>query len=217
MNQNILEFLEKLKKRSDVLGVILFGSYARGNNYPNSDVDLVIILTEGYLRTVEYQNEQAFEIIYTTEKEAFDYWESHKDDAAGLWEVAKILYDKDETVQKLRTKISKILDAGKEPITKLRLEHLVFDTKDSFKYITNIITNDPLSANLILTNKVFTLTELFFDIRQAWIPAPKQRIAKIKEISPKLYSLLEQFYQSQIPLEEKLQIAKRMTPIIFEK
>jgi predicted nucleotidyltransferase len=32
-----------LKQKSEVLGVILFGSWARGNNRPDSDVDLVVI------------------------------------------------------------------------------------------------------------------------------------------------------------------------------
>src|SRR3989344_9630336 len=109
MNLETQNFVEELKKRQDVLGVILFGSWARGNNRPDSDVDLVVILTNGYRRTVEYRDKQAFEIIYTTEKGAFDYWESHKDDAAGLWEIAKILFDKDGTIEHLKDKIKEVL------------------------------------------------------------------------------------------------------------
>jgi len=95
LNNVTEEFIEELKQRPNVLGVTLFGSWARGNNRPDSDVDLVVILKEGYRRTVEYKGEQAFEIIYTTEKSALEYWDSHKDDCAGLWSVAKVLYDKD--------------------------------------------------------------------------------------------------------------------------
>lgn len=47
MNTDTKQFIEELKGRSDVLGVIMFGSWARGNNRPDSDVDLVVILTEG--------------------------------------------------------------------------------------------------------------------------------------------------------------------------
>jgi len=67
MNQDSVNFIEELKQRSDVLGIILFGSWARANNRPESDVDLVVILDQGYKRTVEYKNKQAFEIIYTTQ------------------------------------------------------------------------------------------------------------------------------------------------------
>jgi predicted nucleotidyltransferase len=44
MNNDTQQFIEELKARSDVLGVIMFGSWARGNNRPDSDVDLVVIL-----------------------------------------------------------------------------------------------------------------------------------------------------------------------------
>jgi len=190
MNEATKNFLEELKQRDDVIGVIMFGSWARGNNRPDSDVDLVVILTEGYRRTVEYRDGQAFEIIYTTEKGAFEYWESHKDDAAGLWTIAKILFDKNGTVERLKTKIKNVLDAGKKPIDEYQLGQFRFDAKDQLKYVENILATDPTTANLILSNKVFALTELFFDIRQMWTPAPKQRLAEIQKISPDFYALL---------------------------
>lgn len=217
MNQETQNFVEELKKRSDVLGVILFGSWARGNNRPDSDVDLVVILKEGYRRTVEYRDKQAFEIIYTTEKGAFDYWESHKDDAAGLWEIAKILFDKDGTIERLKSKINVVLNAGKKPIDEFQLGQFRFDAEDQLKYVEGVLVNDPTTASLILTNKIFALTELFFDMRQMWTPAPKQRLEKIKEISPDLYTLLQQFYQEQLSITEKLFVAKKIIPIIFLK
>ena len=217
MNEETKIFLEELKQRPDVLGVIMFGSWARGNNRPDSDVDLVVILTEGYRRTVEHRNGQPFEIIYTTEKGAFDYWESHKDDAAGLWEVAKILYDKDGTIEQLKNKIKQVLDAGKKAIDEYQLGQFRFDSEDSLKYVGSILTSDPTTANFMLINKIFSLTELFFDIRQKWTPAPKQRLAKIKELSPDFYSLLEQFYQAQITLNNKLELAKQIIPVVFQK
>lgn len=209
--------MEELKQRPDVLGVIMFGSWARGNNRPDSDVDLVVILTEGYRRTVEHRNGQAFEIIYTTEKGAFDYWESHKDDAAGLWAAAKILFDKDGAIERLKTKIMQVLDAGKKPIDEYQLGQFRFDAEDILKYVESILVSDPTSANLILTNKIFALTELFFDIRQMWTPAPKQRLTEIQKVSPDFYALLKEFYQEQITLKDKLEAARKIVPSIFEK
>jgi len=214
MNKATGNFLEYLKQRADLLGVIMFGSHARGNNRQDSDVDLVIILTEGYRRAVEYRGGQAFEIIYTTATGALAYWKSHIDDAAGLWAVAKVLYDKDGTIAQLENKIQKVLDKGKKPIDEYQLGQFRFDAEDVLKYVENILDSDPTTANLILTNKVFTLTELFFDIRQLWIPAPKQRIAKIKELSPGLYTLLTEFYSDK-DLKERLEIAKSILNLVF--
>jgi predicted nucleotidyltransferase len=192
----------------------MFGSQARGNSRPGSDVDLVVILTEGFRRAVEYHDSQAFEIIYTTATGALAYWESHIDDAAGLWAVAKVLYEKDGTITHLKSKIQKILDKGKKPIDEYQLGQFRFDAEDTLKYIEHIVETDPVTANLLLTNKVFTLTGLFFDIRQLWIPAPKQRLAEIKEISPGLYTLLTKFYSDK-NLKERLEIAKNILSLAF--
>jgi predicted nucleotidyltransferase len=215
MNNDTQEFIEELKRRPDILGIILFGSWARGNNRLDSDVDLVVILNEGFRRTVEYNNTQAFEIIYTTEKAAFEYWESHKDDCAGLWEVAKVLYDKDRTIERLRTKVEEMLKAGKKPYDHWHLGQLRFDAEDQLRYVEHALSNDPVTANLILFNKVFALTEVFFALRGQWIPAPKQRLSKIKNVSMELYALLEQFYKDDVTIEDKLQIARKMIPIVF--
>ena len=56
LNHDTNMFLDALKQRPDVVGIILFGSWARGNNRPDSDVDLIVILTAGFKRTVESQS-----------------------------------------------------------------------------------------------------------------------------------------------------------------
>jgi predicted nucleotidyltransferase len=216
LNNDTKEFLEELKQNPEVVGIILFGSWARGNNRPDSDVDLVVILKEGYRRKVEYRNKQAFEIIYTTERSAVEYWNNHKDDAAGLWEVAKILYDKDGTIRVIKEEIEQIIKNGKKMLDEFQLAQSRFDAEDQLRYVDSIMETDAITANLVLTNKVFNLTQLFFDIRQLWTPAPKQRLTKIEEISPHIYSLLQQFYQEPITIEVKLDIAKKMIPLIFE-
>lgn len=217
MNIETKEFIDKLKLRTDVLGVIMFGSWARGNNRPDSDVDLVVILADGYERTVEYLNKQAFEIIYTTEKRAFDYWESHMDNAANLWKVAKVLFDKGGAVKRLESKTKRILSTGKKPTDECQIGQFHFDAEDQLRYAKSILSSDSTTANLILTNKVSALTELFFDLRQMWTPAPKQRLAVIKNLKPKLYFLLQDFYKEQVAVEKRIQTAKEIVLIIFDK
>lgn len=217
MNDQTKLFLEELKNRKDVVGVILFGSWARGNNRPNSDVDLVVILDEGYQRCVENKNGQVFEIIYTTEKGAFDFWESNKDDAFGIWSVAKILYDRDGKIQGLKERIADVLSVGKKEINNLQLEQFRFDAEDLTGYVEEVLDSDPLTAKLLIFNKVFSLTEMFFDIRQIWTPAPKQRLLKIKEINPNFYDLLEAFYSDNIALTDRIKIVRQIIPIVFEK
>ncbi len=217
MNKETKLFIEKLQTQSNVLGIILFGSWARGNNRPNSDIDLIVILKDGFKRTVEYKDDQAFEITYTTEKSVMEYWKSQKDDCAGLWKVAKILYDKDGTIKKLEKFAQKIISKGKEPLDETKLNHLKFDAGDSLEAIRAFSKTEPILANFLLNNKIFGLTELFFDIRQLWIPAPKQRFSEIREINQELFNLLNRFYQENIFLVEKIKIAEEITQIVFKQ
>jgi hypothetical protein len=113
MNAAIDRFVEESKGKPEVLGVILFGSWARGNQRPGSDVDLVVVVSKGLSRTVEHLDGQTFEIIYTTADGAFDYWSGHRDDAAGVWGVARVLSDKDGSVERLRARTLEMLSEGK--------------------------------------------------------------------------------------------------------
>lgn len=216
MNEETKIFLKQLKSRPDVLGVIMFGSWARGNNRPNSDVDLVVILTEGYRRTVEYVDKQAFEIIYTTENPAIEFWKNKKDDCFSLWSVAKVLYDKDGTIERLKVEADKIIKAGKNPIDDYQKGQYKFSAEDELVAVRSKIETDPATANLIISKSVLFLGELFFDLRKMWTPAPKQRLAIIKEISPELGWLFEQFYTTPA-LENKVNIVDKIIPIIFKE
>jgi predicted nucleotidyltransferase len=215
MNNISKAFVEDLKKRPDVLGIILFGSWARGNNRPDSDVDLLVILTKGFQRSVEYKEGQAFEIIYTTERGAVDYWQSNKDDCADLWNIANILFDRDGTIERLQKIGIEIREKGKEPLSFDQLEHFKFDANDQIKAVEKLVNTNSTTAKMLITAKIFSLVELFFDIRQLWTPPPKQRLEVILNKEPKLYELLVKFYDEN-SIVEQVTIANSIIDIVFE-
>jgi hypothetical protein len=126
-----------------------------------------------------------------------------------------VLYDKHGTIERLQTKVEEMLKAGKKPYDQWQLGQARFDAEDLLRYVEHELSNDPVTANLLLYNKVSALTEVFFNLRGQWIPAPKQRLSKIKHASMEFYTLLEQFYRDDVALEDKLHIARKMLPIIF--
>lgn len=215
MNDDTKEFIEELKARADVLGVIMFGSWARGDNRPNSDVDLVVIQRDGHKRTVEYKNNQVFEIIYTTSKSALEFWQSNKDECAGLWEVAKIAYDKDGTVAELKVHAEGIIKEGKKPIDEYQKGQYKFSAEDEIRAADAGIGKDDATANLVLMHTVYGLTGLFFDLRQIWTPAPKQRLTKLNELHPELGTLFKRFYSDKITIKNKVELAKQIVPLVF--
>lgn len=215
MNEATKNFINDLKKDENVSGVILFGSWARGNNREDSDVDLVVIVEKGYQRTVENHNGQDFEIIYTTATAALEYWKNNPNDAANLWEVAIVVFDRNNIVQPLESSVKDLLKKGKKEIDTKSKAQLEFSGVDTVNAVTKIAQTDIVTANLVLDRTVITLTEQYFDIRQLWTPAPKQRIIKIKEIAPDFYSLLQKYYQANVDLNEKVDLAKQMTRLVF--
>ena len=217
MNQNTQIFIEKLKLNPWVVGIILFWSWARGNVRPGSDVDLVVILEEGYSRNVEKEGDQIFEIIYITAEAAFDFWNSHRDDAAWLWEVAKILYDKNGKVNILAEKIKNIILEGKRGFDDAKLGQLRFEAEDSLIYSEYIFPSDSTTAVMLLTNNVAHLIELFFDVRKMWTPAPKQRIRTIHSLRPELYLLIDKFYHGWWDFHERLSLVRKIISVVFEK
>jgi predicted nucleotidyltransferase len=216
MNTTTQLYIEELQTDPQVLGIILFGSWARGNNRPDSDVDLLVIVKDGFKRTVEYRAGQAFELTYTTEHGAIEYWQSSPDDAVELWRIAKVLFDRDGTVARLRQAGNEIKEGEKKPLSTDQYNHYKFDVQDQLKAIEKLADTDQTTARMLLSSKIFQLTELFFDVRQLWTPPPKQRLAIIKQINHNLHDLIAEYYHEQSMLEQ-INTVKSITTIVFDK
>lgn len=218
MNNNyaIKDFFSKLKENQDILGIILFGSRASGDFREDSDVDLIVIQKVGSLRTIEYSDSIAFEITYTTPEKAIDFWKNNPDDCYWLWKSGKIILDRNETIKRLREEANNIINNGKKPLDDTQIKHLHFDAKDQIKAAKKIAENEIFTANLILTQKVYKLTELFFDIRQEWTPPPKHIISGVEKISEEMSNLLKEFYKPQQEFDKKLELAEKIISIVFE-
>lgn len=214
MNDVAQAFVDDLKQRPEVVGIVLFGSWARGNNRPDSDIDLLVYVREGFSRTVEFRDGQAFEITYTTEQGAIEYWQANKDDCVELWQIAKILFDRDGTVERLRKVGAEIERGGKERWTRERIQHITFDHDDQLRAVEGLAPNDPTTARMLLNVKVFSLTELFFDLRQLWTPPPKQRLEQIRQRDAGFYDLLARFYEERA-LAEQVNMVKAMIDRVF--
>ena len=215
MNTNAQQYIEELQRDPEVLGIILFGSWARGNNRPDSDVDLLLIVQHGFKRTVEYRGGQAFEMVFTTEEAALEYWHSNPDEAIELWNIARVLFDRDGTVARLRNAANELKQKGKQPLTTAQYAHYKFDAHDQLNAIAGLATSDPVTARMLLSAKVIQLTELFFDIRQIWKPPPKQRLGIIKDIDYNLYNSISGYYEEH-SLSRQIDIVQSIVRAVFD-
>jgi hypothetical protein len=125
------------------------------------------------------------------------------------------LFDRDGTVARLKQAGNEIKERGKTPLTADQYRHYEFDVHDQLKAIEKLANSDEATARMLLSIKVFQLTELFFDIRQLWTPPPKQRLAIIKNINHNLYDLIAKYYDEQSLLEQ-INIVKSIVRIVFD-
>jgi predicted nucleotidyltransferase len=207
-------YVEALRAKSEVVGIILFGSWARGNNRPDSDIDLLVILREGFKRTVEQHAGRTFEVTYTTEQGAAEYWASSPDDAVELWSVANVLFDRDGTVERLREVGRAIRERGKRAFTPEEYAHVYFDAHDQLRAVDELAHTDSPTAHLLLSALVLRLGELFFDLRQLWTPPPKQRLARLQEADQQAHELLVSYYSAP-SLDARLVAAKAFCRVVF--
>lgn len=194
--------------------MILFGSQARGDSRPNSDVDLVLLVPSGYRRAVDERDGQAFELMFLSEDVARGYFQQNLDTAAEFWATAQILYERDGGASRLRAEIQKVLAAGKPALDEGTLTSSRFNSEDQLRAVEGQAAHDAVTAAAMLHNKVLELTASYFDVRRRWTPSLKTRISAIAKAEPELHARLMAFYAA--PFDEQLALAREMVPLVYE-
>lgn len=201
------QFFNELEKDPKVFGLILFGSYARGDNRPDSDIDLLVISEGETERKIETRDGKIYEMIWVAESEALKYWETDKDGCYGVWQDAKVVFDKTGTTDILREGARRIIAEGKKELTKLELTHKKFDAEDQLRAIKGLADNDISAANYALHKIVSIMVELFFDIERIWAPPSKKALQIIRSTNPRLGALLDSFYASESNFDKSVNLA----------
>jgi predicted nucleotidyltransferase len=93
--------LGELRADPEVVAVFLFGSFARGDDRPDSDVDLLVIAAGAFRKTVTRRDGVEFEIFRNNPADTVAFWRAHRDDFESFWRDARPLFDRDGTVDLL--------------------------------------------------------------------------------------------------------------------
>lgn len=213
-DERMRAFVDRHTARGDVLAVILFGSHARGNPRPDSDIDLLVIRREGHARVVEYHEGQAFEVVYETEEGARAFWDANGNDAFGLWQVAQVLHDQDGPGARLRSYGDRVLATRPPPPTAEHIAHAHFDAMDTLRAVEVLLESDPATAAVLTNRMVDTEVELFFRLRGEWTPPPKQRIDAVRRVDSALGGLVNRFHEARSPTE-RTEVASLIVERVF--
>ncbi|MBI4599183.1 nucleotidyltransferase domain-containing protein [Candidatus Uhrbacteria bacterium] len=214
MESIIQSFVDELKAKDSVVGIALFGSYARGEQRPNSDVDVLVVTTEGVWRDIEFRNGQAFEMVYASKKDTLDFYGKNPNDAVQLWKDAKIVYDPQGVMEEIHQFAQELERKGKERPDAQKLKHLRFDAEDKIRAIEYFKDKDRPTANLYLQILDNELLERCFDVHARWTPAPKQRLKYLRVELKDFGNLFDELYQ-EMDLDKRIEISKRIIQKLF--
>jgi len=215
MDEEVKRYFEKLKSNPDVLGLILFGSYARGDNRSDSDVDLIVITKKGAERRIDTKDGKTYEMIWVSEEKALEHWKKDKDGCYGVWSDAKIIFDKTGSVRNLKTAAKKIIANGKRKLTELEYNHKKYDAEDQIRAIIRLSVSDKPAANYSLQVVVLKLAEQYLDINRIWSPPPKKMLQKIRDVNPGLGKLFNQFYEANLTLQKRIELAGQIINTVY--
>ena len=215
--KNVVEnFIEELKNDENIRGILLFGSYARGDQRPTSDVDVLVLVKAKAWRDVFERDGQTFEMVYASFDLAKDFYASHPNDAVQQWTDGKIVYDPDGQMIEIQKFVDIIRDQGRSPLTEKQIHHLRFEKADKLSAVEYLKDKDLPTANLYLQSLCQELVELYFELHQLWTPAPKQRLKKLREIDKESADIFDALYRSN-SFEEQLNNAKLVVQKLFGK
>lgn len=122
-NKTVEKFLEEWNKRDDLEGAILSGSYSVGTQSENSDIDIMIVLSDKD-KWWERGNKEIDGYLIEYIADPASFWEKAFDDelksgnrvSVSMFAIGKVLIDKTGEVARLKAKAEEIM--GK-PLPKL--------------------------------------------------------------------------------------------------
>ena len=87
----------------------------------------------GFVMGVAERDGQEFELVHFSEATATAYFSENLDAAADAWSSAKILYDPDGSLARLRDHVSAMVARGKPPLDPDRARYLRAAAEDRFR------------------------------------------------------------------------------------
>lgn len=214
MEQVLQSFIDELKDREEVLGVVVFGSYARGQHRPDSDIDLYVLIKQGSYRGIEQRQGINFEIVFSSAEESRLFAKKRPDDLLNLWRDGRILYDKEGGIRQLQKEAHELEKKGKPALDEQTLNHLRFSAEDTLRAVSGFADKDKSSATLTFHKLLHNLIILYFDKNRIFIPAPKQMIPYLRDTFPNVAEIIDDLYR-EADLKKQIPHVRKLMDTIF--
>jgi len=150
VDREIRHLVDELARRPEVLGVALFGSVARGDARPDSDVDVFVLVTDGMWREVEERGRRHVEFVFSSPQSTQAFGERRPDEYVKMWQEARVLLDKEGRMAELRQAAEDLRVRGKPRPDQRSIRHWQFDAEDQLRGVRGLRATDLPAAALVL-------------------------------------------------------------------
>ncbi|MBI9015619.1 MAG: nucleotidyltransferase domain-containing protein [Clostridiales bacterium] len=213
----INKIANRLKDQSNVIGVILFGSFANGTNHNYSDIDLFAIGHNENHRT-ECFNQDGVQIqIIWRSPDIFKEKIMKRTRTYPISKSCKILYDKTGEVDEFVNQ--SVIQSEEGPLKLSTQERLIriADLSIEFDTIKGIIEQGDIASGILLINDlVMTGIDLYYDLMGAFLVSPKKQLSDLKLKNSELGYLAESIILEN-SINEKVNKLKLFREIILKE
>jgi len=214
--EGITNFVKLRLEKGGVSAVLLYGSYARGTQHEQSDVDIIFIVDEGFKREITTHAGLLFEVLEQTKNNLYSFWQKTLDIDRHwyLWKDIKILYDRDGAGKDIIEHALSLV-GEKQPWSRPQIENERQKMLGRLPRIRYLARTDPGTASILLIEFVRAITENWFAIHGRYIPSSKVLLAEYKEVCPEFGMLLTDFYLNSSELDERFVMVERMLEVVY--
>lgn len=189
-------FINKHKKNSNVIAILVSGSYIHSNLDKNSDLDVYILLEKAKIRErgntwingieIEYFINPVNQVRYYFKTETGNKAPC----TAHMFANSKILYQKDKTVNSLIKEAKSIIKKKMPEMKKIDLEFARYSIDDTLKDLEDIYLKKNTFAFSLITNNILQeCLDLFFKYHRISKEKSKRLQEQIKNIDKKFERL----------------------------
>ena len=179
------EFLKDYEEDDDVIGALLCGSYASGNQNSNSDIDVHLILKDGVTYRERGNTESNSYLIEYFMNPVWKLKEEIKEESTSgelctttMFAYGKIIYDVEGKVQELQDLALECIDKSLPTITQDKLDMNNYHVWDSMDELKGALDSDSDDFELIYYN----LLGKIYNIYVEYLSIPKLPLSKIYKV-----------------------------------
>lgn len=206
--------LAKLREDKAILGLLLVGSYARGDETPESDVDLLALSRIEDWEEIRKEGDFLLDIRVISQTSLEAMLATNTAMVLSLWEDAVILDDPHEELLRTQEEITAYNRRGAPRPSSERQAH----TRHQAEHLLGSIRGSNRDAPADRQYLIFQLTELLvqshFEQAGQWLPPVKTRLLELKKSHPARAQMLSRALAGSSP-EEKMSALAHLIDDLF--